>query len=68
MSSNPDYISDEDLDRLDNFLFERIDENADTRGKDEGIYCLSQLDGFFTAVVSGPVILKKSVKPAKYII
>lgn len=60
MTTDQEYMSDEDLDRLDNFLFERIDENADTRGKDEGIYCLSQLDGFFTAVVSGPVMLAPS--------
>ena len=37
MNTNQEYISDEDLDYLDNFLLDRIDENADTEGKDEGI-------------------------------
>ncbi len=33
MNTNQQYISDDDLDFLDNFLLDRIDENADTEGK-----------------------------------
>ncbi len=58
--NNPNYISNKDLDYLDNFLLERIGETTDTQGKDEGVFCLSQLDGFLTAVISGPVMLAPS--------
>ena len=34
---------------------ERIDEEADTLDKDEGVLDVSELDGLFTAIVSGPV-------------
>lgn len=60
MTTNQNYISHEDLDYLDDFLLQRIAENTDTEGKDEGILCLSELDGFLTAVVSGPVMLVPS--------
>ena len=60
MTADQQYIKDEDLDYLDNFLLDRIDENADTEGKDEGILGLSDLDGLFTAVVSGPSLIPPS--------
>jgi len=60
MNEELEYISDEKLDRLDNFLLERIGDDADTEGKDEGIFCLSQLDGFLAAVVSGPTMITPS--------
>ena len=60
MTTNPDYISDDDLDYLDDFLLDRIDENADTEGKDEGILGLSDLDGLLAAVVSGPNLIPPS--------
>ncbi|MDH5327952.1 MAG: UPF0149 family protein, partial [Gammaproteobacteria bacterium] len=48
-------LSEDELDWLDEFLLERIDEDADTEGKDEGVLGISELDGMFTAIVSGPV-------------
>ena len=56
MNTTQEYISDEDLDFLDNFLLYRIDEDAVTEDSDEGILCVSELDGLLTAVVSGPVL------------
>lgn len=42
------------MDWLEAFLLERVDEDADCDGKDEGVLNLSELDGLLTAVVSGP--------------
>jgi len=53
-------LNDDELDWLDDFLLDRIDENADVEGKDEGILDVSELDGLLTAVVSGPVSLPPS--------
>jgi len=53
-------LSGAELERLNQLLLERIDENIDTRGMDEGILDVSELDGFFTAIVSGPVIVEPS--------
>ena len=60
MNTHPEYISDEDLDYLDNFLLDRIDEDTVTEGMDEGILGLSELDGFLAAVVSGPSAIQPS--------
>ena len=49
-----------ELDELDRILLERISEDADTADRDEGIIGLSELDGFLTAVVSGPVMIPPS--------
>lgn len=49
-----------ELDRLDNFLLDRIDDDADTEGKDEGVLGISTLDGLLTAIVSGPVTIVPS--------
>ena len=48
-------LTDEEYDLLDRFLLERIDEEADTLDKDEGVLEISELDGLFTALVSGPI-------------
>lgn len=48
------------LDWLGEVLLNRIDDDADTEGLDEGILDISELDGFLTAVVSGPVVLVPS--------
>ena len=56
-------LTDEELDRLDRFLLDRIDEDADTQDMDEGVLDVSELDGLFTALVSGPV----SVVPSKWL-
>jgi uncharacterized protein len=54
-------LNEAELERLDRFLLERIDEDAAASGdKDEGIIDISSLDGFFTAIVSGPVMLPPS--------
>lgn len=53
-------LNEEEIERLDQFLLDRIDEDADTEGKDEGVLDISELDGFFTALVSGPVVIPPS--------
>ena len=60
MNPTDAYISDEDLDFLDNFLLYRIDEDAVNEGDDEGILCVSELDGLLTTVVSGPSLIPPS--------
>lgn len=53
-------LSDDELDRLQHILLERVDEDAVTEDKDEGVLDVSELDGFLTAVVSGPVMIMPS--------
>ena len=53
-------LNEEEIERLDRFLLDRIGEDADTEGKDEGVLDISELDGFFTALVSGPVVILPS--------
>lgn len=53
-------LSEEEIARLDLFLLERIDEEANTEDKDEGIIDISELDGLFTAIVSGPTVVQPS--------
>lgn len=53
-------LNEEEIERLDQFLLDRIDEDADTEGKDEGVLDIFELDGFFTALVSGPVVIPPS--------
>lgn len=53
-------LSDEEIDRLDDFLLNRFDDETDTDGKDEGVLDISTLDGFLTALVSGPVAILPS--------
>lgn len=53
-------LSDEELDRLDKLLLERVDEDAVTDDTDEGVLTVSELDGLLTAVVSGPVTITPS--------
>ena len=48
-------LTDKECDRLDRFLLDRIDEEADTLDMDEGVLDISELDGMFTALVSGPI-------------
>jgi len=60
MSSKLNPPTEAELDWLDNFLMQRIDEELAVEGKDEGIFDLSTLDGFFTAVVSGPDMIPPS--------
>jgi uncharacterized protein len=53
-------LSDAELDKLDQFLLYRVDEDAVTEGLDEGILDVSELDGFLTAIVSGPKMIPPS--------
>ncbi len=54
-------MSEDEFARLDEFLLARFgDEDEDMVGKDEGVLDISELDGFFTAVVSGPVAVMPS--------
>ena len=61
MKNSFEFLSDEELDWLDTFLLSRFDlEAEDDPQVDEGVICISELDGFFTAVVSGPVMIPPS--------
>ena len=53
-------LTDNELEQLDEFLLNRIDDDADDFDKDEGVIDVSELDGFFTAIVSGPVMIPPS--------
>jgi uncharacterized protein len=57
-------LDDEELAQLDEFLLNRIDDEAGDRiaaaGGDEGILDVSELDGFLTALVSGPNVIVPS--------
>jgi uncharacterized protein len=53
-------LSETEIERLDSFLLDRIDEDAVTEGQDEGILDISELDGFLTAIVSGPTMIPPS--------
>lgn len=56
-------LNDAELDRLDNFLLDRIPEE-DVEGRvDEGILDISELDGFLTAIISGP----QAIAPADWL-
>lgn len=52
-----------EMERLDEFLLNRIPDDMDTDGKDEGIFELSMLDGFLTAMVSAP----ESLPPSRWL-
>jgi uncharacterized protein len=62
-----DPLDDEELDLLDEFLLERMDDETADRiaaaGGDEGILDMSELDGFLTAIVSGP----NSIMPSRWL-
>ena len=57
-------LDDQELARLDEFLLERMDDETadriDAAGGDEGIIDISELDGFLTAIVSGPSVIVPS--------
>jgi uncharacterized protein len=60
MSALDEMLSQEELERLDRFLLDRIDEDAVTEDSDEGVMGISTLDGLFTALVSGPEVVPPS--------
>ena len=57
-------LNDEELDRLDDFLLDRMDDQISDEiaasDGDEGILGVSELDGFLTALVSGPNVIVPS--------
>ncbi len=56
-------ITDADLDWFEDILIRRINEDEYNESMDEGIINLSELDGYFTAIVSGPV----EISPAQWL-
>ena len=53
-------LSDEEIELLDQFLLDRFEEVTEEEGWNEGVVEFSQLDGLFTAIVSGPVLIPPS--------
>ncbi|MEK6748331.1 MAG: UPF0149 family protein [Pseudomonadota bacterium] len=53
-------LNDEEMEGLDEFLLDRVTDEVYVEGKDEGVLGLSELDGFFTAIVSGPTVIPPS--------
>ncbi|MDX8409380.1 MAG: UPF0149 family protein [Mariprofundales bacterium] len=53
-------LSRKELHRLDDFLISRITDEEGNENKDEGIYAVCMLDGFLTAILSGPETLMPS--------
>jgi uncharacterized protein len=56
-------LSDQEIDELNRFMLARIPEEAAaaaTGEVDEGVLDISELDGFLTAIISGPVALAPS--------
>ena len=51
-------LTDEELHILDRFLLNRFEDDSDTEDKDEGVLGISELDGMFTAIVSGPELIE----------
>jgi uncharacterized protein len=50
-------LEDWELDELDRFLLERLPQTVDSEERDEGLLGMSELDGFFTAIISGPALI-----------
>jgi uncharacterized protein len=53
-------LEDWEMDELDRFLLERVTQTPDIDENDEGLLGMSELDGFFTAIISGPEIIPPS--------
>ena len=53
-------LTDDELQRLDDALLNRFDDDVETDGHDEGILDVTELDGLLTAVVSVPVTIPPS--------
>lgn len=58
-----DPLDDAELEFLEKFLLNRVDDDAFTEGKDEGVFDISTLDGLLTAIVSGP----SSILPSQWL-
>jgi uncharacterized protein len=53
-------LNDEELEVLDRFLLNRFEDDAYAEDSDEGVLGISELDGMFTAIVSGPELIEVS--------
>ena len=53
-------LSDQEIDQLNRFLLARIPDEEESEAVDEGVLDISELDGFLTAIVSGPRALQPS--------
>ncbi len=64
MDMNSNQLTEDEIDTLDDFLLIRNRDDDDEleydESLDEGILCISELDGFFAAIVSGPVLIQPS--------
>ncbi len=52
-------LSDQEIDQLNRFLLERLPDEV-AEGADEGVLDISELDGFLTAIISGPRVITPS--------
>lgn len=55
-------LSDQEIDQLNRFLLERLPEE-EVEGADEGVLDISELDGFLTAIISGP----RAIAPSEWL-
>jgi uncharacterized protein len=53
-------LTEQELSTLDDFLLDRVEGEEDAPDLDEGILNISELDGFLTAIVSGPRMVPPS--------
>jgi uncharacterized protein len=61
MNADDAQLSEAELNRLDRFLMDRLDDNEfSEEDKDPGIFDIASLDGFLTAIVSSPVLILPS--------
>ena len=63
MSQGTQELSEDEMERLSDFLMARIDDDENTTDKNEGVLDVSELDGFLTAIVSGP----NSIPPTEWL-
>jgi uncharacterized protein len=49
-----------EMDELDRFLLQRSQDDSDSEEGNEGLLGMSELDGFFTAIISGPETIPPS--------
>lgn len=53
-------LNNADMNQLDEFLLSRVNDDDCTADSDEGVINLSELDGYFAAIVSGPTMIPPS--------
>lgn len=53
-------LNDDELEVLDRFLLNRFEDDEYADDSDEGVLGISELDGMFTAIVSGPELVEVS--------